>query len=124
MASSHIDVSCCQINFVGDCVAEAADPCIDATGRRPKHDPVLLLIDEATAGIGPRVATPDPRADRTDRRTDKAILPADQNIKRALEIAEYVYVMRTDTILTEGSREVFGGDTDALIEQHRPFGVT
>jgi len=30
----------------------------------------------------------------------------DQNIKRALEIADCVYVMRTGTVLTEGSRAV------------------
>ena len=48
-------------------------------------------------------------------RRDKAILLVDQNIKRALEIADYVYVMRTGTIVTEGSREAFGGDTEALV---------
>ena len=48
-------------------------------------------------------------------RQGKAILLVDQNIKRALEIADYVYVMRTGTIVTEGSRESFGGDTEALV---------
>ena len=45
----------------------------------------------------------------------KAVLLVDQNIKRALEIADYVYVMRTGTVLSEGSREAFGGDTEALV---------
>ena len=44
----------------------------------------------------------------------KAVLLVDQNIKRALEIADYVYVMRTGTVLSEGSRDAFGGDTEAL----------
>ena len=45
----------------------------------------------------------------------KAVLLVDQNIKRALEIADYVYVMRTGTVLSEGSRDAFGGDTEALV---------
>jgi len=47
----------------------------------------------------------------------KAVLLVDQNIKRALEIADYVYVMRTGTVLSEGSREVFGDDTKALVSR-------
>jgi branched-chain amino acid transport system ATP-binding protein len=83
--------------------------------RSLMHDPVLLLIDEPTAGIEPRVATQIYGLIKEIAGRDKAILLVDQNIKRALEIADYVYVMRTGTILTEGSREAFGGDTDALI---------
>jgi ABC-type branched-subunit amino acid transport system ATPase component len=43
----------------------------------------------------------------------KAVLLVDQSIKRALEVA--VYVMRTGTVLSEGPRAMFGGDTEALV---------
>ena len=46
---------------------------------------------------------------------NKAILLVDQNIKRALEIADYIYVMRTGTILSQGSRAEFGENTEALV---------
>ena len=45
----------------------------------------------------------------------KAVLLVDQNIKRALEVAGYVYVMQSGTVVSEGSRDEFGGDTEALI---------
>ena len=83
--------------------------------RSLMQDPVLFLIDEPTAGIEPRVAAMIYDLIKGLATEGKAILLVDQNIKRALEIADYVYVMRTGTVLTEGSREMFGGDTEALV---------
>jgi branched-chain amino acid transport system ATP-binding protein len=83
--------------------------------RSLMHDPVLLLIDEPTAGVEPRVAALIYDLIRGLAAQGKAVLLVDQNIKRALEIADYVYVMRTGTVLSEGSREAFGGDTEALV---------
>jgi branched-chain amino acid transport system ATP-binding protein len=83
--------------------------------RSLMHDPVLFLIDEPTAGVEPRVAALIYDLIRGLAAQGKAVLLVDQNIKRALEIADYVYVMRTGTVLSEGSREVFGGDTEALV---------
>ena len=83
--------------------------------RSLMHDPVLFLIDEPTAGIEPRVATLIYDLIKSLAAQGKAVLLVDQNIKRALEIADYVYVMRTGTVLAEGARESFGGDTNALV---------
>jgi len=44
-----------------------------------------------------------------------AILLVDRNIKRALEIADHFDVMQTGTVLSEGSREDFGGDTETVV---------
>jgi len=83
--------------------------------RSLMHDPVLLLIDEPTAGVEPRVAAVIYGLIRDLAAQGKAVLLVDQNIKRALEIADYVYVMRTGSVRSEGSRERFGGDTEALV---------
>jgi len=83
--------------------------------RSLMHDPVLFLIDEPTAGIEPRVAGLIYQMIKDLAAQGKAVLLVDQNIKRALEIADYVYVMRTGTVLSEGSRDAFGGDTEALV---------
>ncbi len=83
--------------------------------RSLMYDPTVFFIDEPTAGIEPRVAAQIYGLIKDLAATGKAVLLVDQNIKRALEIADYVYVMRTGTVLSEGSRESFGGDTDALI---------
>ena len=83
--------------------------------RSLMHDPVLFLIDEPTAGVEPRIAALIYDLIRGLAAQDKAVLLVDQNIKRALEIADHVYVMRTGSVLSEGSREAFGGDTEALV---------
>jgi len=83
--------------------------------RSLMHDPAVLLIDEPAAGVEPRVAAVIYELIRGLAAQGKAILLVDQNIKRALEIAYHVYVMRTGTVLSEGSREEFGGDTEALV---------
>jgi branched-chain amino acid transport system ATP-binding protein len=83
--------------------------------RSLMHDPILFLIDEPTAGIEPRVASLIYDLIKGLAAQNKAILLVDQNIKRALEIADYIYVMRTGTILSQGSRTEFGGNTEALV---------
>ncbi|HXJ84574.1 MAG TPA: ABC transporter ATP-binding protein [Candidatus Methylomirabilis sp.] len=83
--------------------------------RSLMHDPALFMIDEPTAGVEPRIAALIYDLIKGLAAEGKAVLLVDQNIKRALEIADYVYVMRTGTMLSEGSREAFGGDTEALV---------
>src|SRR5262249_54370668 len=83
--------------------------------RSLMHDPALFLIDEPTAGVEPRIAALIYDLIRGLAAEGKAVLLVDQNIKRALEIADYVYVMRTGTVLSEGPRGAFGGDTEALV---------
>jgi len=83
--------------------------------RSLMHDPVLFLIDEPTAGVEPRIATLIYDLIKGLAAQGKAILLVDQNIKRALEVADYVYVMRTGAVVSEGSRGEFGGDTEALV---------
>ena len=63
--------------------------------RSLMYDPTVFLIDEPTAGIEPRVATMIYGFIKDLAAKGKAVLLVDQNIKRALEIADYVYVMRT-----------------------------
>jgi branched-chain amino acid transport system ATP-binding protein len=83
--------------------------------RSLMHDPVLFLIDEPTAGVEPRVAAFIYDLIKGLAAQEKAVVLVDQNIKRALEIADYVYVMQTVKVLSEGSRMAFGGDTEALV---------
>ena len=78
-------------------------------------DPICFLIDEPTASIEPRVAAQIYGLIKDLAGQGKAVLLVDQNIRRALEIADYVYVMRTGTLFAEGPRGDFGGNTEALV---------
>ena len=68
-------------------------------------DPTVMLIDEPTASIEPRIAAQIYALIAGLARDGKAILLVDQNIKGALGIADYVYVMRTGTLFAEGPRD-------------------
>ena len=78
-------------------------------------DPAVMLIDEPTASIEPRVAGQIYELITTLAREGRAILLVDQNITGALGIADHVYVMRAGTLLEEGPRDAFEGTTEALV---------
>jgi len=78
-------------------------------------DPAVLLIDEPTASIEPRVAAQIYELIAGLARDGHAILLVDQNIKGALGIADHVYVMRTGTLLEEGPRAQFTAEIEALV---------
>ena len=80
-------------------------------------DPTVMLIDEPTASIEPRVAAQIYRLIQDLAREQKAILLVDQNIVGALGIADYVYVMRTGTLFDEGPRAAFTDDVETLVSR-------
>lgn len=80
-------------------------------------DPSVMLIDEPTASIEPRVAAQIYALITGLARDGKAILLVDQNIKGALGIADYVYVMRTGALFTEGPRAAFAEDVETLVSR-------
>lgn len=79
-------------------------------------DPSVYLIDEPTAGIDPKTSELiyDIVA-QLARDLGKAVLLVDQDIHSALDITDYVYVVKTGTVFAQGPREGFGNDTDALV---------
>jgi branched-chain amino acid transport system ATP-binding protein len=80
-------------------------------------DPQVMLIDEPTASIEPRVAAQIYRLIRDLAEAGKAILLVDQNIVGALGVADYVYVMRTGALFTEGARGEFTDDVETLVSR-------
>ena len=80
-------------------------------------DPTVMLIDEPTASIEPRIAAQIYALIAGLARGGKAILLVDQNIKGALGIADYVYVMRTGTLFAEGPRDAFTDDVETLVSR-------
>jgi branched-chain amino acid transport system ATP-binding protein len=78
-------------------------------------DPAVMLIDEPTASIEPRVAAQIYALIADLARDGKAILLVDQNIKGALGIADLVYVRRTGALLEEGPRGQFTAEVEHLV---------
>lgn len=76
----------------------------------------VYLIDEPTAGIDPSTSEEIYELIASlARDAGKAILLVDQDIKSALAIADYVYVVKNGGVASQGSRAAFGGDADALV---------
>lgn len=80
-------------------------------------EPKVMLIDEPTASIEPRIAAQIYALIAGLARDGKAILLVDQNISGALGIADYVYVMRTGTLLEQGPRGDFTDDVETLVSR-------
>ena len=84
--------------------------------RATLTDPVVYLIDEPGAGVDPLTSSEVYRLiDRLAHDGGKAVLLVDQDIRRALEMADYVYVMRNGSLFAEGPRQEFGADTAKLM---------
>jgi branched-chain amino acid transport system ATP-binding protein len=78
--------------------------------------PGVYLIDEPTAGVDPQTSEAIYDIVRSLARDRlKAVLLVDQDIRAALAITDYVYVVKNGAIFSEGVRESYGGDTDALV---------
>jgi branched-chain amino acid transport system ATP-binding protein len=79
-------------------------------------EPSVYLIDEPTAGIDPQTSESIYEiVAGLAHELDKAVLLVDQDIRSALDITDYVYVVKTGSVVASGPREEFGGDTDALV---------
>jgi branched-chain amino acid transport system ATP-binding protein len=79
-------------------------------------DPSVYLIDEPTAGVDPQTSEIIYEIVRDlARDLGKAVLLVDQDIRAALAITDYVYVVKNGAVFSEGAREDFGSDTDALV---------
>jgi len=84
--------------------------------RATLSDPVVFLIDEPSAGVDPLTSSEVYRMiDRLAHDEGKAVLLVDQDIARALAVADYVYVMRNGSLFAEGPRREFGSDIAKLM---------
>jgi branched-chain amino acid transport system ATP-binding protein len=83
-----------------------------ATGRALMSRPSLLLLDEPTAGLAPLIVKEVARAILRLKSAGQTILLVEQNIRMALGIADYVYVMRNGRIVADGDAQVFANDDD------------
>jgi branched-chain amino acid transport system ATP-binding protein len=74
-----------------------------AVARALMSDPRLLLLDEPTLGLAPALITVIFELLGTLREQGRTILVVEQNARRALEMADRGYVVRTGRIIAEGS---------------------
>jgi len=78
-------------------------------------DPSLLLVDEPSAGLAPRVSAHVYAQLAEARGRGVGILLVDQNITQAVAISDYLYVIEGGQVRREGPRELFADQLRELI---------
>jgi ABC-type branched-subunit amino acid transport system ATPase component len=78
-------------------------------------DPRLLLIDEPSAGLSPKIAEQVYAQLLAARSLGVTILLVDQNIAKAVEISDYLYMLEMGTVRRAGPRQAFADQLRELI---------
>lgn len=76
-------------------------------GRALMSDPEMILVDEPTAGLAPNLS--QEMYDMLTGLKDDGItiLLVDQNIRKAIEVSDYIYAVELGKNKTQGAREEF-----------------
>jgi branched-chain amino acid transport system ATP-binding protein len=83
-----------------------------ALGRGLMARPDLLLLDEPSQGLGPRIVEQIfETIDRIRRERRLTILLVEQRVVEALELCDRGYVLETGRVVLEGPREALLADT-------------
>jgi ABC-type branched-subunit amino acid transport system ATPase component len=77
--------------------------------------PTLLLVDEPSAGLAPRIVDQVYGRLLEARAQGVTILLVDQNIAKAVEISDYVYLIEGGQVRREGPRQHFSDQLRELI---------
>jgi len=77
--------------------------------------PRLMLVDEPSAGLAPRVTDHVYEFLDQCRAEGATILLVDQNIEAAVRMADYVYMLDMGRVKLEGPRERFTGDLERIV---------
>ena len=80
--------------------------------------PKTLLLDEPSVGLMPTlVATVYEELAKLRDEGHFTIVMVDQNVKKAIEIADYVYVLRLGENSHHGPKDSFRGRLDAIVKE-------
>jgi branched-chain amino acid transport system ATP-binding protein len=83
-----------------------------AIGRALTRNPSLLLLDEPSEGLAPKLVADVGEALRALRTTGLAILLVEQNLALATRVGDRIYVMNKGTIVFEGTPATLAAQPD------------
>ncbi len=81
-----------------------------AIGRALMSRPRLLLLDEPSLGLAPKVFDDILDKVREINAAGASVLIAEQSVRKVLRIAQYGYVLETGTIALEGTGHALSRD--------------
>lgn len=92
-----------------------------AVGRALMAQPQLLMLDEPSLGLAPRIVREIFQIIARLRSTGVAILLVEQNARAALQVADYGYVLETGEVVLEGKAKELSGNP-RVIESYLGLG--
>jgi branched-chain amino acid transport system ATP-binding protein len=92
-----------------------------AVGRALMAQPQLLMLDEPSLGLAPRIVREIFQIIARLRSTGVAILLVEQNARAALQVADYGYVLETGEVVLEGPAGELAGNP-RVIESYLGLG--
>lgn len=92
-----------------------------AMGRALMARPTLLMLDEPSLGLAPRIVRDIFQILTELRASGVSILLVEQNARAALQVADYAYVMELGAITTQGSPAEIAQDA-RLVESYLGLG--
>ena len=81
-----------------------------ALGRALMARPRLLLLDEPSLGLAPMIVREIFRVLTDLRRRGLSILLVEQNVRAALQVSDYGYVLEIGNVAVEGPSAALAGD--------------
>ena len=78
--------------------------------------PSLILLDEPSLGLAPRLAEETFERVAEFSREGIAVVLIDQNVRRVLEIADYAYVLQLGRVTMEGTGEALSADVENIVK--------
>lgn len=85
-----------------------------AIGRAMMARPELMLLDEPSMGLAPLVVQQIFEVIKDINKMGTTVLLVEQNARKALQIADYAYVMETGKIVMEGPAAEVAGNSDVM----------
>ena len=78
-------------------------------------EPTLLLVDEPSAGLAPRIVEQVYTQLLAVREQGVTILLVDQNINKAVQVSDYLYMIERGEVRREGPRRDFADQLHAIV---------
>ena len=78
-------------------------------------EPTLLLVDEPSAGLAPRIVEQVYAQLLAVRKQGVTILLVDQNINKAVHVSDYLYLIERGVVPRAGPRHSFADQLHAIV---------
>ena len=88
-----------------------------AVGRALMANPDLILMDEPSEGLAPKLVQQVEEIMKSVRAHGHAVLLVEQNFALAMSVADYIYVVSAGRFVFEGTPQALGTATEVL-DQH------